>query len=117
MMKIKKRVLRRVKMKNNIGLQGEKINKIFQQARQIGDLHGVITSPTGNYFRLGLLQSLRNGLTPTKLKAMRKIAKLGEHERHINKLIVSKLAKYDSNKNIYLRTERGKAALDAVMEF
>lgn len=102
-------------MKNNIELQGEMIKKIFEKAKQIADLHAVLTSPTGDYFRLKLLQALRKGLTIDQLREMRKEAKLHEQARHIDKIVAFKLAEY--KQNIYKRTEKGESALNAVREF
>ena len=102
-------------MKNKVELQGEIIKKIFEKAKPISDLHAVLTSSTGDYFRLRLLQTLRKGLTTKQLMHMRKEAKLHEQTRHIDKIVAFKLAEY--KQNIYKRTEKGEAALNAVKEF
>ena len=102
-------------MENNVELQGEMIKKIFEKAEQIANLHAVLTSSTGNYFRLRLLQALRKGLTTDQLRNMRTEAKLHEQVRHMEKIVSFKLAEY--KQNIYKRREKGESALNAVREF
>ena len=63
------------------------IKDIFRHAKQIAELHAVLTSPTGDYFRLKLLQELRYGLTEDQLRILRKRAGLKEQVRHIDKLV------------------------------
>jgi len=93
------------------------IKEIFRHAKQIADLHAVLTSPTGDYFRLKLLQDLRYGLTEDQLRVLRKKAGLKEQVRHIDKLVAFKLAEYNEKKKIYIRTNRGESALNTVREF
>lgn len=102
-------------MKNNIELQGKMIKNIFKRAGKIANLHAVLTSPKGDYFRIKLLQELRKGLTESQLRTMRKKAGLHEQARHINKLMAFKLVEY--KRNSYRRTAKGEAALNAVKEF
>lgn len=100
-------------------LEGAAIKKIFQNAEVVAELHSVLTSSRGQYFRLKILQYLRNGLTLEEVERLRKEFGVEESERHLNKFLKFNLiqeTKLAGELRGYIRTLAGEEALNIARE-
>jgi len=90
---------------------------VFRLAGSVAILHQTVTSPTGNNFRLRLLQKCEKGLTMTEIEKLKDESEITELERHIHKLLMLKLIKEEEGNGIvYTRTALGEEAVNAVKE-
>lgn len=99
-------------------LIGKMIKEVFKHAEEVADLHGCLTSPRGNYFRLRLLQTLEVSLDETAIERNRVEAGVQEYHRHLHKLVRFGLVaerEADGRKQ-YIRTDQGERAVNAVRE-
>lgn len=100
-------------------LEGNIIKNIFQNAEVVAQLHAVITSPRGQYFRIKLLHYLRDGLALDEVERLRKEFGVEESERHLNKFLKFGLiqeTKLAGELQGYIRTPLGEEALNSVRE-
>ena len=100
-------------------LGGVTIRKIFQNIDAVAELHGVLSSPRGQYLHRRLLHSLRVGLTLNEIERLRKEFGVEEYDRHINKLAKWELiepVRTTGGITGYVRTALGEEALNAVRE-
>lgn len=99
-------------------LQGELIKKIFIHTEQITELHGVLTSPRGDFFRRRLLQYLSGGLSYEEIDKLRQEFGLEETERHLHRLVKYKLIEEATVEGAqgYRRTGAGEEAVNLVRE-
>ena len=108
-------------LNNNVAaLQGVVIKNIFENAKIIAELHAVLTSPRGQYFRIKLLQYLKDRLTLEEIERLRKEFGMEESKRHIHKFLNFKLIEtVDSTGKLddgYIRTFSGEEAINIVRE-
>lgn len=101
------------------GLSGELIKEIYNRAVEIAELHGILTSPRGHFFRMELLHKLGRCLSENEMEKRREKAGLAEYERHLHKLSRFRLVEEDrlSEESFsWRRTELGEKATNALRE-
>ena len=100
-------------------LAGVTIKEIFQNIEAVAELHGVLSSPRGQFLHRRLLHALRGGLTLDEIERIRQEHGVEESDRHINKLAKWGLIEPvgpSGETTGYVRTELGEEALNAVRE-
>ncbi|MDV2496554.1 MAG: hypothetical protein RX316_10170 [bacterium] len=100
-------------------LCGERIKEIYSRAQEIAELHGILTSPRGHFFRMELLHELGRCLSENDIERRREKAGLVEYERHLHKLSRFRLVEEDrlSEESFsWRRTDLGEKAINALRE-
>ena len=99
-------------------LVGKTIKDIFNSAEQTAELHGCLTSPRGDNFRLRLLHSMAIPLDEPAIERLRVDSGAEEYHRHLNMLLRFSLVQKDPDGNrLYVRTALGETAINAVRQF
>ena len=100
-------------------LAGNKIKLIFNKAEEIAELHGCLTSPRGENFKLRLLQALEVPLKEKEIERLRIESGINEYHRHLNRLVKNRLVRVlgTDGKEEYRRTELGERAINALRGF
>ena len=100
-------------------LAGRTIKDIFKNAEKTAELHGCLTSPRGDHFRLRLLQGAGAPLGEAAIERLRIESGVNEYHRHLNMLLRFGLVqKQETDGNtLYTRTPLGETAVNAVREF
>ena len=100
-------------------LEGVTIKKVYENVESVAELHGVLSSPRGQYLHRRLLHSMRGGLMRDEIERLRQEHGVEESDRHINKLVKWGLiepVRTTGGISGYVRTARGEDALNAVRE-
>ena len=100
-------------------LTGGVIKEIFRNAEDIAELHGCLTSPRGDNFRLRLLQAAEVPLEESAIEWLRAESGTNEYHRHLNRLLrlgLIRTQEIDGNKQ-YIRAAPGETAVNALREF
>lgn len=97
-------------------LEGKRIKEIFKTAEGIAELHNILTSRRGNYFRRQLLQFLELEREASQLDELREKTDLRELHRHLNKLLKFNLIRtvQERDKEKYRRTQLGEKAINSL---
>jgi hypothetical protein len=100
-------------------LAGKKIKEIFKNAEEIAELHGCLTSPRGDNFRLRLLQAMENPLEEAAIEQLKIQSGVNEYRRHLNRLLGFGLIRVEEigGKKQCTRTSLGEKAINALREF
>ena len=100
-------------------MAGVAIKEIFQDIESVAELHGVLSSPRGQFLHRRLLHALRGGLTHDEIERLRQEHGVEESDRHINKLakwcLIEPVAPAGETTG-YVRTDLGEEALNSVRE-
>ena len=101
------------------GLAGIAIKEVFKNAEKLAELHGCLTSPRGDNFRLRLLQAMEVPLEESAIERLRAESGINEYHRHLNRLLKLELVNMQGadGMRLYLRTLQGEKAINAVREF
>ena len=100
-------------------LDGLVIKKIYLNVEPVAELHGVISSPRGQYLHRRLLHALREGLPPSEIERLREEYGVEESDRHIHKLArwgLIEPVRTAEEITLYVRTILGEEALNTVRE-
>ena len=99
-------------------LIGSRIKEIFKSAETVADLHGCITSPRGNNFRLQLLQAAGVSLSEEAIEQLRAASGINEYRRHLNMLLKFGLLQVEEDEagRFYIRTDLGEKGVNALRE-
>ena len=100
-------------------LDGLVIRKIYLNVEPVSELHGVLSSPRGQYLHRRLLHSLREGLTHDEIERLRKEYGVEESDRHVHKLArwgLIEPVRTTEGVIRYVRTLLGEEAINAVRE-
>jgi len=97
-------------------LAGKRIKEIFKKSETVANLHTILSSKRGNYFRKRLLHRLGEGGDLKIFADLRDEAGVQEYERHIHKLLKFQLIEQvNQGKNeAYARTSYGEEAVNAL---
>jgi len=100
-------------------LAGKTIKEIFKNAEEIAELHGCLTSPRGDNFRLHLLQAMEIAVDEAVIEQLRIQSGINEYRRHLNRLLRFGLIRVEEidGKKQYTRTSLAEKAINALREF
>jgi len=100
-------------------LAGKTIKEIFKNAEEIAELHGCLTSPRGDNFRLHLLQAMETPMDEAGIEQLRVRSGVNEYRRHLNRLLRFRLIQVEEihGKERWARTSLAEKAINAVREF
>lgn len=95
-----------------------RLKRVSEQAPRIAELHAVLTSPRGDFFRTRMLQEAHVRLDHRDLERLRDEGKLTEYQRHIHKLQQFKLlqVEQDEDGSHYHRTSLGEQAINGLRD-
>ena len=97
-------------------LAGDMIREIFRNAEEVANLHGCLTSPRGDKFRLRLLQAMEAPVDEAAIEQLRAGSRINEHRRHLNRILRFGLAEtheMDGSRQ-YIRSGLGEKAVNAL---